>query len=226
MTRIKICGLKVLDNALACAEAGADLLGFNFYPRSPRYVTPDAAREITHGLRAGLGERCPLLVGVFVNAPADAIAATLAAAGLDAAQLSGDEPPDTLQALHGRAFKALRPRDPADAGEQAVLYQVHAPRDERLPALLVDAYHPALYGGTGRSASVETARAVMAHVPRTMLAGGLAPDNVGERVRAIRPWGVDVASGVEAGTPGVKDLARVRAFIAAVRAVDAAGEVV
>ncbi len=222
MTRIKICGLTALDNALACAEAGADLLGFNFYPRSPRYVTPDAAREIVAGLRAALGERCPLLVGVFVNAPADEIATTLAAAGLDAAQLSGDEPPDTLQALGGRAFKALRPRDPVEAEAQAALYRAHAPRGEGLPALLVDAYHPALYGGTGEPAGADVARAVMARVPRLMLAGGLTPDNVGERVRTIRPWGVDVASGVENGTPGVKDLARVRAFVAAVHAADAA----
>jgi len=221
MTRIKICGVTTLDNALACAEAGADLLGFNFYARSPRCVTPDAARDLVNGLRAALGERCPLLVGVFVNASAEEIAGVIAAAGLDAAQLSGDEPPETLRALDGRGIKALRPRDPAEAETLALGYAPHAPRDERLPALLVDAYHPDLYGGTGEAASVDVAQAVMARVSRLMLAGGLAPENVGERVRALRPWGVDVASGVENGAPGVKDLARVRAFVAAVRAADA-----
>ena len=221
MTRIKVCGVTALNNALACAEAGADLLGLNFYARSPRCVTPEAARTIADGLRAALGDRCPLLVGVFVNASAAEIVGLIAAVGLDAAQLSVDEPPETLRALNGRGIKALRPRDPAEAERLALGYAPHAPRDERLPSLLVDAYHPALYGGTGESASADVAKAVMARVPRLMLAGGLAPENVGERVRALRPWGVDVASGVESGTPGVKDLARVRAFVAAVRAVGA-----
>lgn len=221
MTRIKICGVASLDNALACAEAGADLLGLNFYARSPRCISSDAARAIADGLRAALGDRCPLLVGVFVNAPADEIARVLAAAGLDAAQLSGDEPPETLRALDQRGIKALRPRDPAEAETLALGYAPYAPLDDRLPSLLVDAYHPALYGGTGESTSLDVAQAVMARVPRLMLAGGLAPENVGERVRALRPWGVDVASGVENGTPGLKDLARVRAFVAAVRAADA-----
>lgn len=221
MTRIKICGVTSLDNALACAEAGADLLGLNFYARSPRCITPDAARAIADGLRDALGDRCPLLVGVFVNAPADEIVHVLAAAGLDAAQLSGDEPPETLHALDQRGIKALRPRDPAEAETLALGYAPYAPLDDRLPSLLVDAYHPALYGGTGESASLDVVQAAMARVPRLMLAGGLAPENVGERVSALRPWGVDVASGVENGTPGVKDLARVRAFVAAVRAADA-----
>jgi len=220
MTRIKICGVTSLADALACAEAGADLLGFNFYGRSPRCVTPEAARSMADDLRAALGEGCPLLVGVFVNAPPDEITRVMAAVGLDAAQLSGDEPPQTLRALDGRAIKALRPRDRAEAGQQAARYAPHAPADDWLPSLLLDAYHPALYGGTGEAASVEVALVVKARVPRLMLAGGLAPENVGERVRALRPWGVDVASGVEDRAPGVKDPARVQAFVAAVRAAD------
>lgn len=224
MTRIKICGVTSLGDALACAEAGVDLIGLNFYTDSPRCVTVAVARGIADGLRAALGERRPLLIGVFVNAAASEIVAVMDAVGLDAAQLSGDEPPDTPRALAGRAIKALRPRDPAEAAALAGCFEPHAPRDERLPALLVDAYHPALYGGTGESASADVAHAVMARAPRVMLAGGLAPENVAERVRAIRPWGVDVASGVENGAPGVKDPARVRAFVAAVRAADAGTE--
>ena len=220
MTRIKICGVTSLDNALACAEAGADLLGLNFYARSPRCITPDAARASPMAARRAR-DRCPLLVGVFVSAPADEIVHVLAAAGLDAAQLSGDEPPETLHALDQRGIKALRPRDPAEAETLALGYAPYAPLDDRLPSLLVDAYHPALYGGTGESASLDVVQAAMARVPRLMLAGGLAPENVGARVSALRPWGVDVASGVENGTPGMKDLARVRAFVAAVRAADA-----
>lgn len=222
MTQVKICGITTLEDALFCAEAGADMLGLNFYPPSPRSITPNAARQIADGLRAQLGERCPLLVGVFVNASAEEIVRTLEAAGLDAAQLSGDESGDVLAGLNGRGLKAIRPRSRAEAVEQAAAFLAHAPQDDHLPALLVDAYHKALYGGTGEQASVEVARAVRERVPRLMLAGGLNPENVAERVRAIRPWGVDVASGVENGTPGVKDRARVRAFVQAVRAADGA----
>ncbi len=218
MTRVKICGVTALENALLCAEAGADLFGLNFYPPSPRAITPEAARSLTDGLRAALGAACPVLVGVFVNARPAEIARIMAVAGLDAAQLSGDESAGTLAALEGRGIKAIRPRDRAEALALTRSFLPHAAPDERLPALLLDAYHPALYGGTGEEASVEVARAVRALVPRLMLAGGLNPANVADRVRAIRPWAVDVASGVEGGQPGIKDPDRVRAFIAAVRA--------
>lgn len=217
MTRIKICGVTRLENALMCADAGADLLGLNFYPPSPRYLTPEDARALTDGLRAELGDQCPVLVGVFVNASADDLMQIMNTAGLDAVQLSGDESIDVVQALNGRAIKALRPRDAAEAAALADTFLPYAPQDERLPSLLVDAYHKHLYGGTGEQASLDVAQAFKERVPRFMLAGGLTPDNVAERVRVIQPWAVDVASGVEAGQPGIKDAARVRAFIAAVR---------
>lgn len=215
-TRIKICGVTHPDTALLCVEAGADMLGLNFYPPSPRSITPEAAREITDVLREVYGDRCPLLVGVFVNASAGEIAAIMTRAGLDAAQLSGDEQVNVLTGLSGRGIKAIRPRSRHDALDQAARFLAHAPGDDRLPALLVDAYHRDLYGGTGESASEDVALAVKGLTPRLMLAGGLNPDNVAARVDAIRPWGVDVASGVER-TPGIKDPARVRAFVAAVR---------
>lgn len=217
MTHIKICGVTTLDDALLCAETGADLLGLNFYPPSPRSLSLDAARVIAEGLRATLGQRCPLLVGVFVNAAPDELKLVQQTVGLDAVQLSGDEPLATTLALSGRAIKALRPQSVDEALAQLEAYRPAFPGDLRLPSLLLDAYHPALYGGTGAQASLEIALAVRARVPRLLLAGGLTPDNVGERVRAIQPWGVDVASGVEGDTPGVKDPARVRAFISAVR---------
>lgn len=220
MTQIKICGVISLDNALMCAEAGADLLGLNFYPPSPRAITPEQARTITDGLRAALGDRCPLFVGVFVNADADELARVMNIAGLDAVQLSGDEPVATVQALQGRAIKALRPRDLAEALVLTGEFAPHGATDERLPSLLVDAYHKKLYGGTGEQTSVEIAVAVRERVPRLLLAGGLNPDNVAERVRAIRPWGVDIASGVEGDTPGIKDEQKVRALVAAVREAD------
>jgi phosphoribosylanthranilate isomerase/L-amino acid N-acyltransferase YncA len=215
--RVKICGVTTLENALLCAETGADLLGLNFYPPSPRSIQPEAARQITDGLRMALGDCCPLLVGVFVTETAEHMLRVLATAGLDAAQLSGDESPGTLAALHGRAYKAIRPRSRDEALALAEQFLPLAPEDERLPSLLVDAYHKDLYGGTGEEASIEVALAVKEIVPRLMLAGGLTPENVAQRVGAIRPWAVDTASGVEDGTPGFKDPARVRAFVAAAR---------
>jgi phosphoribosylanthranilate isomerase len=221
MTRIKICGVTALGNARMCADAGADLLGFNFYPKSPRYVAPEYARRVCGELRLALGERCPLLVGVFVNASAGEIARIMEIAGLDAAQLSGDEPVDALAALRGGAIKTIHSCSRAEALEEAARYLPYAPQDERMPSLLVDAYHKDLYGGTGEPANIDVAQALKDVVPRLLLAGGLMPDNVAARVRAIWPWGVDVASGVESAQPGIKDEARVRAFIAAVRSAEA-----
>ena len=219
MTKVKICGVTALDNALMCAQAGADLIGLNFYPPSPRSIAPDAARQITDGLRAELGDQCPALIGVVVNLSADEIARLIEIAGLDAAQLSGDEPPETLAALRGRAFKSIRPQSRAEAVELAERFLHYAPSDARLPSLLVDAYHKQLYGGTGEQASVEVALAVKEIAPRLMLAGGLTPDNIADRARAILPWGVDVASGVESA-PGIKDRGRVRAFVELAQAVE------
>jgi phosphoribosylanthranilate isomerase len=223
MTRIKICGLKTLDDALAAAQFGAQLLGFNFYRQSPRYIEPEAARIICDELRYALAESCPALVGVFVNATDSDIAWAMRGAGLDFAQLSGDESDAMIAELRGRAFKAIRPPNKAMALDDVAYYRRLFPVDERVPSLLLDAYHPNLYGGTGEQASTEVALAVKEAVPRLMLAGGLTPETVGERVAAIMPWGVDVASGVEAeGQPGVKDHDRMRAFIDAVQNAGAA----
>ncbi|MCY3976611.1 MAG: phosphoribosylanthranilate isomerase, partial [Chloroflexi bacterium] len=115
MTKIKICGIRSSENALMAARAGADLIGLNFFPKSPRYVEPGSARDIAKDLRAELGDACPALVGVFVNASADEVRAIVGEVGLDYAQLSGDEPPETLQQLSGIAFKAIRPADEAAA---------------------------------------------------------------------------------------------------------------
>jgi phosphoribosylanthranilate isomerase len=219
MTRVKICGVTTLDDALFCAKAGADLLGFNFYPKSPRYLPPEKARQIGDELKWALCESRPLLVGVFVNETAAHIMQIIDAAGMDAAQLSGDESGEILAGIRGAVLKAIRPRNQAEAAEQAARYTNQMATDERFPSLLLDAYHKELYGGTGEQTSVEIALAVKALVPRLMLAGGLDPDNVAERARLIQPWGVDVASGVENGQPGIKDHDRVRAFIAAVRSI-------
>ncbi|RMG81586.1 MAG: phosphoribosylanthranilate isomerase [Chloroflexi bacterium] len=220
MTKVKICGVMTFDDALQAAEFGADMLGLNFFKRSPRYVDPDDARKICDGLRAQLGEQCPVLVGVFVNELVANISTITTKVGLDFAQLSGDESDSMLKELRGIGFKAIQPMNKEMALEDVRYYAPYFPQDERAPSILLDAYHPHLYGGTGEQASVEVALTVKEAVPRMMLAGGLNPDNVAERIQAIHPWGVDVASGVEMpDSPGVKDPARVKRFIEAVRSV-------
>lgn len=210
---VKICGTTNLDDALAAAEAGADLLGFIFYPRSPRYVAPALVAEIVREVRAQCAAP-PRCVGVFVNTPLQDVQAILAQTNLDLAQLHGDESVDHLQALAGRGFKAIRPTNIQEAMASAAVY---APFGSPWgPQLLIDAYHPHLYGGGGRRGDWEVAAAVAQQVERLLLAGGLTPETVTEAVRQVKPWGVDVASGVEAA-PGRKDPAKLRAFIAAAK---------
>ena len=213
--RIKVCGLTTLEDARRAAEAGADFLGFVFYPRSPRFVRPERVAAITAALRAEFGADAPRFVGVFVDAPAEEVRAVLDAAGLDLAQLHGREPPALVEALHPRAFKALRPRSPEEAEAMAEVYRAALPDAATLPQLLVDAYHPIRPGGTGLRADWGIARE-LARRFRLLLAGGLTPENVGEAIVQVRPWGVDVSSGVER-SKGLKDPAKLRAFVEAVR---------
>ena len=217
MAKVKICGVTNLEDALAAARTGADFIGLNFYKPSPRYVDFAVAQLIAGGLKVEFGERRPLLVGVFVDEPLEVLNGIAEGVGLDFLQLHGSEPPELVAALNGRGIKAIRPQSVEEAAALAERYAPAASTDERAPSLLVDAYHPKLHGGTGEQASVEVAKTVMVRVPRLMLAGGLTPQNVGERVAAIRPWAVDTASGVESGDARHKDLAKVEAFIEAAR---------
>ena len=214
MVIVKICGVTTIEDALISAEA--DMLGLNFYKPSPRYIEPQKAREMTDKLRERLGDDCPVLVGVFVNESAENISSTMDIVGLDFAQLSGDERPEMLNELGSKAFKAIRPADMEAALRDVDVYgngTIHC-----APTILVDAYHPNLYGGTGEQTNVDVALAIKSKTERMMLAGGLTPQNVGERVREIGPWGVDVASGVEVdGLPGIKDADKIKAFIDVVR---------
>jgi phosphoribosylanthranilate isomerase len=213
--RVKICGLRSLADATLAADAGADYLGFIFYPLSVRAVTVEQVRPIAAALRGR--PDCPILVGVFVDEPVESVARILEACDLDLAQLSGDEPPEWLRdpgsPLAGRSYKAIRPETPAQAARLAGAYRPASPPD-RGPDLLLDTFHPILKGGTGQTADWE----IGAHVARTqarlMLAGGLNLANVAQAVAHVRPYAVDVASGVERA-PGVKDPRVLQAFIRA-----------
>jgi len=206
---VKICGVRTLDDALAALDAGADMLGFNFYAPSPRYIAPAACTRLVAHLR----QRGPAatLVGVFVNHPPGQVAFILDECGLDLAQLHGDEPPADLLALAPRAFRAVRPRDLDEAHALAAAYTLPDPPNGA-PALLEDAATGGAYGGSGQVTNWELAAALAAQT-RLLLAGGLRPDNVAAAVAAVQPWGVDVASGVESA-PGVKDPALMAEFIA------------
>ena len=211
--KVKICGITNLDDALAAIDAGADMLGFNFYPKSQRYIPPEAACAIAAQIRSG--ERRPALVGVFVNADLADIDSIMDALGLDLAQLHGDEPAAVLARLNGRGFKAVRPTSIGEAEADAERY---APDSPAAPALLLDAYRKNHYGGTGQPADWPIA-AKLAQTRPILLAGGLTPDNVARAVRLVRPWGVDTASGVE-WAPGRKDIDRLRAFVSNARRVN------
>jgi phosphoribosylanthranilate isomerase len=222
MTKIKICGITNMKDAIAAIEAGADLLGFNFYPKSPRYIDIGVCHEITSILRKNYAH--VTLVGVFVNASVAEINATLETCGLMLAQLHGDESPEMLAALNGRAFKAIRLSASESArasdSQQATnnFDTFITPREGSPPALLVDAAVKGLYGGSGAVADWSAASELSKRVS-LLLAGGLTPENVAEAVRQVQPWGVDVASGVEA-SPGVKDADKMAKFISAVRHVE------
>lgn len=205
MTKIKICGITNLNDALAAADAGADLLGFNFYPESPRYIDIGLCRGITSKLLNRYAH--VVFVGVFVNMPASEIYATIETCGLELAQLHGDETPEMLVVLGGRAFKAFHgvPDDTTITGYTRVA----------APALLVDAAVKGVYGGSGVVADWSAAAELSKGVP-LLLAGGLTPENVAEAVRQVHPWGVDVASGVEV-SPGVKDFGKMKRFVEAAR---------
>jgi phosphoribosylanthranilate isomerase len=209
-TRVKICGITTRQDALAAVDAGADMLGFNFYPQSKRYIPPEKCVRIVSFL-AQYTARVQL-VGVFVNATRAEIEAIADDCHLDLVQLSGDEPSEFLRALGPSALKGIRPTSLEEAQTDAARFARSVS-----PALLVDAYRPGEYGGTGHIGDWELAQGLAAQYP-ILLAGGLNPDNVAAAVAQVRPWGVDVASGVES-SPGKKDAAKMNAFVQAAREV-------
>ncbi|MBX3016066.1 MAG: phosphoribosylanthranilate isomerase [Caldilineaceae bacterium] len=221
-TVVKICGLTNLADARVAVAAGADLLGFIFYAKSPRYVAPETVATIAQTLRqeqtrasqaAQPGEMVaplPKLVGVFVNTTVEAIQGYIDQIGLDYIQLHGNESAAWFPPLAPRAYKALRPADAAAAMQQAAHF---APLGSPTgPCLMIDAYDPQAYGGTGKQADWHVVTALARLHPRLLLAGGLTPANVATAIEQVRPWGVDVGSGVEA-EPGRKDHDKVKEFV-------------
>ncbi|MFQ5592560.1 MAG: phosphoribosylanthranilate isomerase [Anaerolineae bacterium] len=224
MMKVKICGITNLEDAQAAIEAGADLLGFIFYPKSPRYVEPETAAAIIEALarqHAVPSTQYPIsntqYAGVFVDEPVHRVRDILDQCHLDLAQLHGSEPPVEVRLLQPRAYKALRPRQRGDAEAAAATYAPVMDISPDRPAFLIDAYHPWQFGGTGETTDWSAAKVLAWRFP-VLLAGGLTPDTVADAIRVVEPWGVDVSSGVEA-EPGKKDHRKVRAFIKAVRSV-------
>lgn len=207
MTRIKICGVTTPDDAGYAADCGADAIGLNFYSKSPRFLSDDQAAEIVRNLPPYTAA-----VGVFVGDPADVVRAKAERLGLRGVQTYPNELIrfDYFPSSHIAAFRVK------DAGSLVFVRQYVALT--RPTAVLVDSYVPGEMGGTGHRAPWELLVGFDPGVP-VILAGGLTPDNVGEAIRQVQPWGVDVASGVEA-TPGRKDSAKVRDFVQAVRSVN------
>jgi phosphoribosylanthranilate isomerase len=199
MIRIKICGVTNGDDAQAAVEAGADALGFIFYPPSPRNVTPERVAAITADLPPFV-----VCVGVFVNETVERIRQVTRLAGLHAAQLHGEETPTFCEELGGTVIKAFRLKD-ASWRDDAARYRVRA--------ALLDTYVEGQRGGTGRTFDWSLA---CSEQHRVILSGGLNPDNVRTAIDQARPYGVDVGSGVEK-SPGVKDHARIKGFVKAAR---------
>ena len=205
--QIKICGVTNVKDAGASAEMGASMIGFNFYPHSPRYIGPEVARRIIEAMPP---EVCA--VGVFVDASAEEIRNTADAAGVRNVQLHGRTSPDTVSEL-ARKFRVIRAfsTDPQFRPEEVSLF---GDCD-----VLVDAHHPNLRGGTGLTCDWLAARTTRSFSRFLILSGGLTEQNVGQAMAAVAPHAVDVCSGVERA-PGVKDHHALQNFIAAVRRVN------
>jgi phosphoribosylanthranilate isomerase len=205
MVKVKICGITNLEDARQALESGATFIGFNFYKRSPRYVTPGAARRILRRL-----PKKTKSVGVFVNEPEEKMLAIARQTGLNYLQLHGEESPTTVARLRRTlpVIKAVRVRNSSSIAKLA--------RYKHVAAFLLDGFDRRRLGGSGTSFDWEVVRRAKpaGHI---FLAGGLTPGNVARAIRSAKPYAVDVCSGVEA-KPGKKDPALVKSFVRAVRA--------
>jgi phosphoribosylanthranilate isomerase len=197
VVRVKICGMTNDEDSLAAVRWGADALGFIFYPPSPRYVSPEKAKQIVSLLPPFV-----TVVGVFVNERAETIKDIVNSAGIDVVQLHGDEPPEICQHFK-RVIKVIRVRE-----KESLLKM----GDYRVSAFLLDTYRPHAFGGTGHTFDWDIACEAKKHGP-VIIAGGLSPDNVDIAIKKTEPYGVDVVSGVEGPVKGKKDLEKMKIFI-------------
>ena len=201
IVKVKICGITNYEDATAAMDMGADLLGFNFYPDSPRYVTPEQAKGIINKLPGFID-----IAGVFVNESVESIHETTAVCQLDWVQLHGDEDPDFCRSLlshNVKTMKAIRVKDQADIERADSFFT---------DAVLLDAFDPDKYGGTGLTFDWN----VIGHISkRVFLAGGINPDNAAEAVR-FGVYGIDVCSGIEA-EPGKKDHRKMKTLFENIR---------
>jgi phosphoribosylanthranilate isomerase len=201
--QIKICGVTNANDARACVELGVDMIGFNFYRQSPRYIEPTIARAIVDGLPA---RTC---VGVFVDADPAEIRKLAKAAGVRCVQLHGKTTPESCSELarEFRVVRALSTGTQFEPAEAAAFPECD---------VLIDAYHPELRGGTGQTCDWSAARAAMGYTRFLILSGGLDAENVRRAIATVAPAAVDVCSGIESA-PGVKDRRKFEIFVAAVR---------
>lgn len=200
--RIKVCGITNRADALTALEAGADALGFILYEESPRFLKNHAAAEIIRALPPFVAK-----VGVFVNPSEEQVCRAVIECGLDTVQFHGEEPPEFCRKFSAKVIKAFRIRD-LESLQQLTSYETNA--------WLLDSFVPDKLGGTGAKFNWDLAIEAKKLGRPIILAGGLTPENVADAVRRVRPFAVDVSSGVEMA-PGRKDPAKVRAFLAAAR---------
>ncbi|HVY56002.1 MAG TPA: phosphoribosylanthranilate isomerase [Thermodesulfobacteriota bacterium] len=201
MTRIKICGITNIEDAMLAADLGADALGFIFYKGSKRYIDPGDAARIVSSLPPFVSA-----VGVFVNQGVEEIKEYAGVSGIDTVQLHGDETPEFCRGLRCRLIKAVRVKDAVNIAE-VELYPVQA--------ILFDKHSDELYGGTGSSFDWDLLKGLEIS-KKIILSGGLTPENVSLAVRSVKPYGVDVSSGVE-DAPGKKNRRKMEKFIEAVK---------
>lgn len=206
MTFIKICGITNLEDARAAVAAGADALGFNFYRPSPRYITPQAAREIIEQLPDHV-----MKVGVFVDEAMKSVRNVADESGITALQLHGDEPPDYCREL-ARDYCVIKTLAVSDE------FKVHRAQEYQVDAIMLDTRDNSLRGGTGKRFDWSIAQQVNRFVPKLFLAGGLSTENIEEAIQTVRPYAVDACSALE-DTPGKKNHERMEAFVKLARGV-------
>ncbi len=212
--QVKICGITNLPDARDAVAAGADLLGFNFYRESPRFIEPEAAAKIIQDLRSASNQTPPKMIGVFVNATEDDVVRIVREVDLDGVQLHGDESVEFCERLRTARPELFQIKAFNRKTSQNLEELINHPAD----AIMFDGYDANLRGGTGKSADWAAAKAIAEQLPRVFLAGGLSPENVAAAIDAVHPFGVDACSSLESA-PGKKDMAQIKKFVAAAHSV-------